>query len=110
MKEAIMAQQYDELVFLVEEHRRALLADAVLARHGAVADRARPAPAGPRLRAARLVAAVAVGLLRAGAPAARPRNLYGIANEESRDDPYVLVRRGPLRPWPELCPERRRFG
>ena len=55
-----MAQQYDELVFLVEEHRRALLADAVLARHGAVADRARPAPAWPRLRAA--AAALLYGL------------------------------------------------
>jgi hypothetical protein len=46
-----MAAQYDQIGFLVEEHRRELLAEAALARRGIGADRLRPALAPRRLRA-----------------------------------------------------------
>ena len=54
-----MATQY-ELTFLVEEHRRALLAEAALARRGAGADRAGRGLAPRRLRAS--AAALLYGL------------------------------------------------
>jgi hypothetical protein len=59
-----MAHPYDEIAFLVEEHRRDLLADAALARRAAADRPARTSPAPPRLRAsaAALLYALAVRL------------------------------------------------